>query len=58
MSGVWRGGGGGYVNVHEKSPFYIGTKLWNELSVETQSSTDIFEFKKHIARLNCRYKKL
>ena len=44
--------------VYEKSPFYIGTKLWNELSVETQDSTDIFEFKKHIARMNRRYKKL
>ena len=41
--------------VYERSPYYVGTKLWNELPVRVQESHDIFAFKKEIARMNRVY---
>ena len=32
--------------IFENSPFYIGTKLWNDLSIDIQDATDIFPLKK------------
>ena len=40
---------------YEKSPFYIGTKLWDGLSSELQC---VFEFKKEVDKLYCTYKDL
>ena len=37
--------------IHEHSPYYLGTKLWNELERETQKKDNIFSFKKEIE--NC-----
>ena len=44
--------------VYERSPYYVGTKLWNELPVRVQEYHDIFAFKKEIARMNRVYIKL
>ena len=44
--------------VYERSPYYIGTLLWNELSQATQESNYIVEFKKIIGRMNKTYKNL
>ena len=44
--------------VYERSPFYVGTKLWSDLPVRVQDSHYIFAFKKEIARMNRVYKKL
>ena len=43
---------------YEHSPFYIGTKLWNDLSLQIQESHDVFAFKKEIDRMNRSYVKL
>ena len=32
--------------VYERSPFYIGTTLWNELSKTVQDSPGVFALKK------------
>ena len=34
---------------YERTPYYIGTKLWNELDVDTQKIENVFAFKKKIA---------
>ena len=44
--------------VYERSPYYVGTKLWNKLSKTVQEATDIYAFKKEIARLNRSYVKI
>ena len=44
--------------VYEHSPYYIGTKLWNELAQVTQESTSIVEFKKRISRNSKVHKNL
>ena len=44
--------------MYERSPYYKGTKLWNELTASVQDSPDIFAFKKEIARMNRVYVKL
>ena len=44
--------------VYECSPYYIGTKLWNDLSKSTQESHDIFVFEKEIDRMYKVYIKL
>ena len=44
--------------IFENSPFFIGTKLLNDLSIDIQDATDIFAFKKCISSLNRVYKKL
>ena len=36
---------------YERSPFYIGTRLWNRLSKEIQESPNIYVFKHKVARL-------
>ena len=36
---------------YEKSPFYLGTRLWNALDKETQKCDSIYSFKKKISRL-------
>ena len=36
--------------VYERSPYYTGIKLWNDLSKYVQESHDIFAFKKEIGR--------
>ena len=43
--------------VYKNSLFYIGTKLWNDLSIEVQDAPDIFAFKKLIACMNRGYVK-
>ena len=42
----------------EKSPFYIGTKLWDELSNNEQRAENVYVFKKEIDKLYSRYKDL
>ena len=44
--------------VYERSPFYIGTKLWNELTRTIQEAQDVHAFKKEINRRNRTYVKL
>ena len=44
--------------IYERSPYYIGTKLWNELNRTTQDSPDVFAFKKELRRMNRVYVKL
>ena len=36
---------------YERSPYYIGTLLWNKLSTEIQSSMNIFVFRNKVSRL-------
>ena len=43
---------------YECSPFYVGTKLWDELTTSVQESVDIFAFKKEIDKLYRVYVKL
>ena len=43
---------------YEKSPFYIGTKLWNELAREIQHCNNVYEFKKEIYKKYPVYKDL
>ena len=43
--------------VYEHSPYYIGTKLWNDLSKEIQKKDNVYDFKKEINRLYKTYKK-
>ena len=43
---------------YERSPYYVGTLLWNELPLATQESNCTFEFKKIIGRMNRKYKNL
>ena len=38
--------------VYENSPYYIGTKVWNELSKNIQECPDVFVFKKEIRKMN------
>ena len=44
--------------VYERSPYYVGTNLWNELPVSVQDAPDIFTFKREIARMNRVYVKM
>ena len=44
--------------VYERFPYYIGTKLWNELSKDVQIVKDIHVFKREIDRMNRHYIKL
>ena len=44
--------------VYERSPYYIGTKLWNEFSKEVQNLPNVYAFKKEIDRVNHVYVKL
>ena len=44
--------------IYEHSPYYIGTKLWNNLPETTQKSNNIYMFKKLIDRQYTGYKKL
>ena len=44
--------------IYERSPYYVGTILWNALSQSTQESNSIFEFKRVIDRTNKTYKDL
>ena len=44
--------------VYERSPYYIGTKLWNEFSKEVQNLPNVYAFKKEIDRVNRVYVKL
>ena len=41
--------------VYERSPYYQGTVLWNELSEETQKIDNIYGFKKEIDKLYKSY---
>ena len=43
---------------YEHSPFYIGTKLWDDLPVAIQEAPDRFAFKKEIDSMNRLYVKL
>ena len=43
---------------YEKSPFYIGTKLWNDLSKEVQSTNSVYDFKREVDKMYCKYKDL
>ena len=44
--------------IYERSPFYIGFNLWNELTKVVQESPDVYAFKKEIRKLNRVYMKL
>ena len=41
--------------VYEHSPYYQGTKMWNELTSETQKKNNVFAFKKDIKSLFKHY---
>ena len=36
---------------YERSPYYVGTKLWDELPKAIQDCGDIYAFKKEIAKM-------
>ena len=42
--------------VYERSPYYLGTKLWNGLDKETQKKDTIHAFKKDIDKLYRNYR--
>ena len=44
--------------VYERSPYYIGTKLWNEFSKDVQNLPYVYAFKKEVDRVNRVYVKL
>ena len=44
--------------VYDKSPYYIGTKLWNKLSKEIQKKENVHVFKREVERRYRNYKKL
>ena len=44
--------------IYERSPYYIGTKLWNELDVDTQKVDNVFAYKTKIAMSYVRYEPL
>ena len=41
---------------YERSPYYIGSKLWNVLDIDTQRINNVFAFKKKIAMCYVEYK--
>ena len=43
---------------YERSPFYIGTKLWDELPMDVQKLNSVFEFKKEIGKRYRKYSNL
>ena len=43
---------------YEKSPFYLGTRLWNSLDKETQESDSIYSFKRKIQGIYKKYNPL
>ena len=43
---------------YEKSPFLIGTKLWDELPNDIQRANSVLKFKKEINKLYRTYKDL
>ena len=43
---------------YEKSPYYLGTRLWNLLEKDTQESDSIYSFKKKILKLYKKYNPL
>ena len=43
---------------YERSPYYVGTKLWDELPKAIQDCGDIYAFKKEIAKMNRIYVKI
>ena len=44
--------------MYEHSPYYIGTKLWNNLAKEVQNKENVYSFKKEVGRLYKAYKKI
>ena len=44
--------------LYEKSPFYLGTRLWNSLDKETQESDSIYSFKRKIQGIYKKYNPL
>ena len=40
---------------YQRSPYYLGTLLWNELPKDVQFADNVYEFKKLVKR---RYRKL
>ena len=36
---------------YERSPYFIGTRLWNKLSKDIQNSENVYVFKNKVARL-------
>ena len=40
---------------YERSPYYIGTRLWNKLGKNVQESDDVYVFKNKITRLYKHY---
>ena len=44
--------------VYERSPYYVGTKLWNDLPNHVQELDNVFAFKKEIRRRHRTYVKL
>ena len=43
---------------YQRSPYYIGTLLWNELPVDTQKMNDIVRFKQLIGMRYCTYEEV
>ena len=42
--------------MYERSLFYTGTKLWDELPIDVQKVKSVFEFKKEIGKRYRKYK--
>ena len=46
------------LSVYERSPYYVGTKLWDDLPNHVQELDNVFAFKKEIRRRHRTYVKL
>ena len=46
------------IPTYEHSPYYIGTKLLNALSIDTQKAQERYAFKKETGRLYKKYEEL
>ena len=44
--------------IYEKSPFSVGTKLWDDLRMEVQHVKTVFDFKREIGRNYRKYEDL
>ena len=41
--------------LYKRSPYFVGSKLWNDLTLDTIDLPDVFTFKARLKRLNREY---
>ena len=42
-------------SLYKRSPYFVGSKLWDKLLPDVIMSLNIFEFRKHLRALNKKY---